>query len=116
MLDLQANRLFPWAFDLDCDLIHLEMASHDFEETSALRGWPKDKNLLVGVIDIKDMRVEKPEIIAGWLRKTLEVIPAEQLGVATDCAMASVRRVIAKRKMRALVAGTEIVRNELTGG
>jgi hypothetical protein len=30
--------------------------------------------------------------------------------------MASVRRVIAKRKMRALVAGAEIVRNELTGG
>jgi hypothetical protein len=30
ILDLKANRLFPWAFDLDCDQIHIQMASHDF--------------------------------------------------------------------------------------
>lgn len=113
--ELQAHKLFPWIFDVDCDLIHLEMASHDFAETEALRGWPKDKDLFVGVIDIKDMRVEKPATIANWLRKTLEVVPAEQLGVASDCAMASVRRAIAKRKLRSIVEGTEIVRKELTG-
>lgn len=114
-VDLQFGRIFPWAFDFDCDIIHLEMASHDFAEVDALRGWPKDKDLLVGVIDIKDMRVEKPERIANWLRRTLEVIPAEQLGLATDCAVASVRRAVAKRKLRSIVDGAEIVRKELTG-
>jgi 5-methyltetrahydropteroyltriglutamate--homocysteine methyltransferase len=115
ILDLQANRLFPWAFDLDCDQIHLQLASHDFSEVGDLRGWPKEKDLGVGVIDIEDLRVESPEKIAQWLRKTLEVVPAEQVCVSTDCALASMRRIVAKKKLEALVAGTEIVRAELTG-
>ncbi len=115
ILDLQANRLFPWAFDLDCDQIHIQMASHDFAEVGDLRGWPKDKDLGVGVIDIEDLRVETPEKIAGWLRKTVEVVPAEQVCVSTDCAIASMRRIVAKKKLQALVQGTEIVRRELTG-
>jgi 5-methyltetrahydropteroyltriglutamate--homocysteine methyltransferase len=115
ILDLQANRLFPWAFDLDCDQIHIQMASHDFAEVGDLRGWPKEKDLGVGVVDIEDLRVESPEKIAAWLRKTIEVVPAEQVCVSTDCALASMRRIVAKKKLQALVAGTQIVRDELTG-
>ena len=115
ILDLQANRLFPWAFELDCEQIHIQMASHDFAEVGDLRGWPKDKDLGVGVIDIEDLRVESPEKIAGWLRRTIEVVPPEQVCVSTDCALASMRRVVARNKLKALVQGTEIVRRELTG-
>ena len=115
ILDLKANRLFPWAFDLDCDQIHIQMASHDFAEAGDLRGWPKDKDLGVGVIDIEDLRVETPEKIAGWLRRTIDVVPPEQICVSTDCAIASMHRVVAKKKLQALVKGTQIVRDELTG-
>lgn len=115
ILDLQANRLFPWAFELDCEQIHIQMASHDFAEVGDLRGWPKDKDLGVGVIDIEDLRVESPEKIAGWLRRTIEVVPPEQVCVSTDCALASMRRVVAKNKLKSLVKGTDIVRRELTG-
>jgi len=71
ILDLKANRLFPWAFDLNCDQIHFQMASHDFAEVDDLRGWPKDKDLSVGVTDIEDLRVETPEKVAEWLRRPL---------------------------------------------
>jgi methionine synthase II (cobalamin-independent) len=114
--DLRADRLFPWAFGIDCDQIHIQMASHDFAEVGDLRGWPKDKDLGVGVIDIEDLRVESPEKIASWLRKTIEVVPPEQVCVSTDCALASMRRVVARKKLHALVQGTEIVRHELTAG
>jgi methionine synthase II (cobalamin-independent) len=35
--------------------------------------------------------------------------------VSTDCALASMRRVVAKNKLKSLVKGTDIVRRELTG-
>jgi 5-methyltetrahydropteroyltriglutamate--homocysteine methyltransferase len=69
----------------------------------------------VGVIDIENLQVESPEKIAGWLRKTVEVVPAEQVCVSTDCALASMHRVVAKKKLQALVRGTEIIRGELSG-
>lgn len=75
------------------------MASHDFAEVGDLTGWPKDKDLGVGVIDIENLQVESPEKIAGWLRKTVEVVPAEQVCVSTDCALASMHRVVAKKKL-----------------
>jgi 5-methyltetrahydropteroyltriglutamate--homocysteine methyltransferase len=115
ILDLKANRLFPWAFGLDCDQIHIQMASHEFAEVGDLRGWPADKDLGVGVIDIENLQVESPERIAGWLRKTVQAVPAEQVCVSTDCALASMRRVVAKKKLQALVRGTEMIRSELTG-
>jgi methionine synthase II (cobalamin-independent) len=115
MLEMRANRIFPWAFDVDCDVFHIEMASHDFVEVEAFKGWPRDKYLAVGVLDGKDLRVEDPQKIAGWLRRTIEVVPAEQLAVANDCALASLRQIVAKKKMQALVEGTRIVRAELTG-
>lgn len=114
-LELRANKFLPWAFDIDCDVLHVETASHDFAEVPAFRGWPSDKAIAVGVLDGKNLNVESPEKIAGWLRSLIEVVPPEQVMVATDCALASLRQVVAKKKMQALVAGTEIVRGELTG-
>lgn len=115
VLELKAESLFPWAFQLDCDQIHLQTAAHDFEEIPQLKGWPADKDLGVGVIDIEDMRVETPEKIAAWLRKTIEIVPAERVVVSTDCGIASVRRSIARRKLESIVKGAAIVRAEVLG-
>ena len=48
---VSADKVFPFAFDIECEQFHIEMASHDFSEVEALRGWPKDRDLAVGVID-----------------------------------------------------------------
>lgn len=114
-LELRANKFLPWAFDIDCDVFHLEMASHDYAEVDALKGWPSDKDLIVGALDGKNLRVESPEKIAEWLRRLLQVVPPQQVGLASDCALASLRRVIAMKKMTALVDGARLVRAELTG-
>lgn len=112
---VSADKVFPFAFDIECEQFHIEMASHDFSEVEALRGWPKDRDLAVGVIDGKDLRAEAPERIAGWVRRTLEIVPAEQLGLSTDCALSSVRRIVARKKLENMVKGAEIVRAELEG-
>lgn len=113
--DLRAGEFLPWAFDIDCDMFHIEMASHDFAEIEALKGWPRDKLLAVGVLDGRNLNVESPQQIAAWLRRVTEIVPAEQVAVASDCALASFRQVVARRKMRALVAGTAIARAEIAG-
>ena len=53
------------------------------------------------------------DVIAG---QTLNVVNAqEQVTVTTDCGMKQLPRYCAVNKLRSLVAGTAIVRRELTG-
>jgi 5-methyltetrahydropteroyltriglutamate--homocysteine methyltransferase len=115
ILDLKANRLFPWAFELNCDQIHFQMASHEFAEVDSVRGWPSDKDLGVGVVDIELLRVETAEQIAGWLHRLFAAVPPERVSVSTDCGIASMRRNVAKAKLGAIVAGRDLARAQLTG-
>lgn len=113
--ELRAHRFLPWALDIDADVLHIEMASHDFAEIDALRGWPRDKILGLGVLDGKNLNVESPERIADAIRRVAEIVPPEQILLAPDCALGSLRPIVAKMKMKALVEGARIVRSELTG-
>ncbi|MFC4941941.1 hypothetical protein [Pseudonocardia sp. GCM10023141] len=92
ILDLKAERLFPWAFDLNCDQIHFQMASHEFAEVDPVRGWPANKDLGL-----------------------FQAIPPEQVSVSTDCGIASMRRNVAKTKLGAIVAGRDLVSSQPTG-
>jgi methionine synthase II (cobalamin-independent) len=109
------DKIFPWAFGIDCDQLHLEMASHGFTDTKALSSWPAGKDLSIGVIDVKDLRVENPQRIADGIRQTIAVVPPERVCISTDCSVASFRRVVAFKKLAALTEGTRIVRSELSG-
>jgi 5-methyltetrahydropteroyltriglutamate--homocysteine methyltransferase len=115
ILDLKANRLFPWAFDINCDQIHFQMASHEFSEVDSLKGWPADKDLGVGVVDIELLRVETAETIAGWMHRLFGVVSPEQVSMSTDCGIASMRRNVAKSKLKAIVAGRDLARAQLNG-
>ena len=112
---LNAAKVFPWAFDIDCDQIHIEMASKAFAEVPAFKGWPADKDLGIGVIDSKDLRAEDPARVAAGIRAVLDVVPAERVHISSDCSLASFRRVVARKKLAALVQGADIVRRELKG-
>jgi methionine synthase II (cobalamin-independent) len=54
-------------------------------------------------------------VVAARIRKALEIVPAEQVWLTTDCGMRVLPRIVARQKIRALVAGAAIVRAELTG-
>jgi 2-hydroxypropyl-CoM lyase len=43
----------------------------------------------------------------------LQFVPADQLGLTTDCGLILLQRYIAIDKLHALAAGTQIVRSEL---
>lgn len=73
----------------------------------------KGKKLILGVIDLSDMTVEAPEVVAARIRRALPYASPEDIIVAPDCGMKYLPRDVAFGKMRAMVAGAGIVRNEL---
>ena len=42
-------------------------------------------------------------------------MPAERLGLSTDCGMINLPRMVCQQKLRALADGADIVRKELQG-
>ncbi len=74
------------------------------------------KSIMLGVIDLSDMRIETPEIVADRIRRALPHVAAERLVIAPDCGMKYLPRDIAFGKLKAMVDGAGIVRRELTGG
>ena len=71
------------------------------------------KTIILGVIDLSDMNIETPEIVAARIRKALDHVPATRIVVAPDCGMKYLPREAAFGKMQAMVAGAAIVRAEL---
>jgi len=73
------------------------------------------KTIIVGVIDLADMTIETPQLVAERIRAALAYVPAERLVVAPDCGMKYLPRTVAFGKIKALADGAAIVRRELTG-
>lgn len=66
-------------------------------------------------MDIELLRVETPEQIADRIDQLSRVVPPEQVRLSTDCGIASMRRNVAKAKLRAIVAGRDLARARLSG-
>lgn len=72
----------------------------------------KGKDILVGVIDVASERVETPREVQKVIRQALRHVPANRLYPCTNCGMAPMDRATAAAKLRALVEGTRLAREE----
>jgi 5-methyltetrahydropteroyltriglutamate--homocysteine methyltransferase len=81
-------------------------------DLAVLRTLPT-KTIILGVIDLSDMTVETPDIVAARIRGALAHVPPERLVIAPDCGMKYLPRAVAYGKMKAMVDGTRIVRQEV---
>jgi 5-methyltetrahydropteroyltriglutamate--homocysteine methyltransferase len=105
---------YPFLRELaDCRATHLSLEAAqpdlDPEVLRAVEG----KTIVLGVRDLGAPEAETPEVVAGRIRRSLEVLPSERLAVAPDCGMKYLSRDLAFRKLEAMVAGARIVRAEL---
>ncbi|MFN7635248.1 MAG: 5-methyltetrahydropteroyltriglutamate--homocysteine methyltransferase, partial [Acetobacteraceae bacterium] len=82
--------------------------------TSVLRQLP-DQTIILGVLDLSDMAIETPETVAARIRRALPHVSPERLVIAPDCGRKYLPREVADGKMRAMVEGAAIVRQELAG-
>jgi 5-methyltetrahydropteroyltriglutamate--homocysteine methyltransferase len=101
----------PELADCDCDQISVETAQSglDCEVLSRLAG----KTIILGVLNLGDTTVENPAEVVSRVRRALKYVPAERLVLAPDCGMKYLPRDVALGKLRALVAGRDLVRDEL---
>ena len=93
----------------------LDFANREMAGVEFLANLPADKEVQVGVLDIRTMMIETPEQVAARARKVLEHVPADRVTLTTDCGMKPLPRMVAKMKLKALVDGAAIVRDEVNG-
>src|SRR4029077_6128150 len=72
------------------------------------------KTIMLGVLDLADMTVETPAIVADRIRRALPYVDASKIVVAPDCGLKYLPRDVAFGKMRAMVEGALVVRSELS--
>jgi len=83
-------------------------------DLKVLRALPS-KTIVLGVIDLADMTVETPQIVADRIRRVLPYVPAERIVVAPDCGMKHLLRPVAFAKIKAMAEGAALVRREIAG-
>jgi 5-methyltetrahydropteroyltriglutamate--homocysteine methyltransferase len=100
---------YPFLRELnECAASHLSLeAAQPDLEPDVLRGLP-DKVIVLGVLDLGSDEAETPEVVAGRIRRALEVVPPERLVVAPDCGMKYLPRELAFRKLEAMVEGARL--------
>jgi 5-methyltetrahydropteroyltriglutamate--homocysteine methyltransferase len=96
-----------------CRQVSIETAQSNLD-CSVLKTLP-GKKILLGVIDLNDMKVETPATVAARIRRALPYVKAEDIVVAPDCGMKYLPREVAFGKLCAMVEGAAIVRREVAG-
>jgi 5-methyltetrahydropteroyltriglutamate--homocysteine methyltransferase len=110
--------IIPKAYEAKISVLNLESCGRRSDDLSGLEVMkkhplPANVDFWAGVIDVKSTITETADQVADRIRKLLEYVPAERLGVTTDCGLILLQRYIAKDKLHAMAEGVQIVRNEL---
>ena len=96
-----------------CTQISLETAQSNLD-CAVLKTLP-GKKIILGVINLEDMTIETPQLVAERIRRALPYCKAEDIIIAPDCGMKYLARDVADAKLRGMVEGAKIVRRELEG-
>ena len=94
-----------------CQQISLETAQSGLD-CAVLQQLP-DQKIILGVIDLSNMQIETPEVVADRIRRALPFAAAENIIIAPDCGMKYLPRDVAYGKMLAMVEGARIMRREV---
>jgi len=111
----QYAELFPAILETHTQQLCLEFAVSDGVGLELFEEHKTDKEIAIGVIDVKDEKVETPDVVAQRIRQALKYIPADKMSVVPDCGMKFMPRARAFGKLKSMVEGTRIVRKELGG-
>src|SRR5213594_2320865 len=71
------------------------------------------KQIMVGCLDLDDMRVETPETVVARIKRALTFVRAENVILAPDCGMKYLPREAAIGKLTSMVAAAKMLRAEL---
>jgi methionine synthase II (cobalamin-independent) len=105
--------VLPFLYDAPVDQFVLDFANRDMVDIDSLRDLPSDKEVGIGVIDVRTSMIETPQEVAARIRQVIAVVPPERVQLTTDCGMKPLARPVARMKLAAPARGAQIVRQEL---
>ena len=94
----------------------LEFANREMTELDVLGEIAPERELAIGVIDVKNSYIETADDVAERIRRVLEFVPPEKLTLVPDCGFSQTARWISRAKLRSLVDGASVVRGERGAG
>jgi 5-methyltetrahydropteroyltriglutamate--homocysteine methyltransferase len=106
--------VLPYFYDVPIDQLVLDFANRGMVDVDILKQLPQDKEVAIGVLDIRTTQIESAEQVAERIRKVIAVVPPERVYLTTDCGMKPLPRIVAKMKLKALADGAAIVRKEIS--
>ncbi len=68
----------------------------------------KDKDVMVGVIDVASETIETPEEVADTIGRAMQFVPKARIIACTNCGLAPMSREVAEAKLKALVDGAKL--------
>jgi 5-methyltetrahydropteroyltriglutamate--homocysteine methyltransferase len=107
--------LFPHILEARVTQLLLEFARKGTDDLSLFAEFPNEFELGMGVVDVKDDRIESAETVATRIRRGLAVVPPERLWLNPDCGLRHLAPAVAAAKLAALAQGAALVRQDLAG-
>jgi 5-methyltetrahydropteroyltriglutamate--homocysteine methyltransferase len=101
----------PELSSCSCNQISIETAQSNLD-CSVLEQLP-NKKIILGCIDLSDMNIESPVLIASRVKKALKFVAAENIIMAPDCGMKYLPREAANGKLKAMVQAAQMLREEV---
>jgi len=80
--------LVPYLYRTNVDILALELAADDAGTADALRNFPEDKILGMGVIDVLSREIDPPELLVARVEAILTHVEASRLILNSDCGFA----------------------------
>ena len=103
--------------DLKADVLTFEMSSTGGRDLKFFKDYPTKKKIAIGVIDHVSCQVESPKQVARLIREATRYIDPGRLMITSDCGFGreGFGRRIAYYKLRSMVEGARVVREEIDG-
>ncbi len=107
----QYEEIFPALNQSNIDQVSLECANS--KVPMSLIGLLKDKQIMVGAIDVTSNAVESPEQVAATIEEACRHVAPEQVMACTNCGLAPMPKSVAAAKLWSLAEGAALARNRL---
>ncbi len=106
---------YPRFLDMPILQFDMEMANSDYDLVELLKngGFPKEKEIAWGVIDVHTHAIESVDEVVTGIKRGLEVLPPERLLIDPDCGLKTRTWDEAEAKLRVMQEGVRRVRREL---
>lgn len=107
--------LFPAVLEARVDQLVLEFARKGYDDLELFKRYPSQLTLGLGVIDVKDPTPEPTDVVAGRVKRALQVLPPDRLVINPDCGLRHLPTEMARLKLRAMSEAAAAIRRDVLG-